>query len=409
MNQSSHHPLAEIWKHFNGHVADYQKVFAELASVIPHAQALVVTTFPRTGTQILQPVQLPEGLLRSYQRDQLINDGPTWQALARRTVVADAQCFPGQSLQDTAYYQQWMLPAGFAHVAAAPLSGPLFLGYPGALHLYRRSGEPAFTSHELEALGRFASEMSQALRQNRASRLEATHGSVADWEAMGCCRQLIFDSAAKLVNIYHDGQTLDAKLMSSVHEFAQKQLARASKGAHNKTDRVEFTDSTGEIWAFRAAAYPKFPALGDGPFVFLCLQPPVYEWATIRPTDLQADPEVSRLAGTLSFMQQEFSRMPILDEIAGKAHLSPFHFHRRFTELLGQTPKSFQLACQIHEAKKLLVERKTSLADIAAKCGFAHQSHFTSRFKQATGLTPTRWRRRYVDRASEQSSDRVAS
>jgi AraC family transcriptional regulator len=31
--------------------------------------------------------------------------------------------------------------------------------------------------------------------------------------------------------------------------------------------------------------------------------------------------------------------------------------------------------------------------DIASSCGFAHQSHFTSRFKQATGLTPTRWRK----------------
>ena len=27
---------------------------------------------------------------------------------------------------------------------------------------------------------------------------------------------------------------------------------------------------------------------------------------------------------------------------------------------------------------------------IARDCGFAHQSHFTSRFKQASGLTPTR-------------------
>jgi AraC family transcriptional regulator len=135
----------------------------------------------------------------------------------------------------------------------------------------------------------------------------------------------------------------------------------------------------------------------------------VYEWATVRPADLQADPELAKLVSTLSFMRQEFSRMPILTEISGKAHLSPFHFHRRFSELLGQTPKSFQLGCQIHHAKKLLIERKTNLADIAAKCGFAHQSHFTSRFKQAVGLTPTRWRRRTAERLEgEESSDRIA-
>ena len=63
----------------------------------------------------------------------------------------------------------------------------------------------------------------------------------------------------------------------------------------------------------------------------------------------------------------------------------------------GQTPKHFLLACQIHRAKQMLVERKQELSEIAKECGFAHQSHFTSRFKQATGLTPTRWRRLAAD------------
>ena len=82
-----------------------------------------------------------------------------------------------------------------------------------------------------------------------------------------------------------------------------------------------------------------------------------------------------------------------LVEIARTVHLSPFHFHRRFTELLGVTPKHFMLDCQIQQAKGELLARQKELARFAKECGFAHQSHFTSRFKQATGLTPTRWRR----------------
>lgn len=410
INQSLQHPeLAERWKIFAAHASDYQKAIAELVSQVPAVQTLVVTTFPRSGTQILQPVQLPEGLLRSYQRDQFINDGPTWQSICRKAVVADGHCFPGGSLQKSTYFQQWMQPAGLGHVAAAALAGPLFQGYPGSLHIYRKITDPAFTSHELEIFGRFASELSQAIRQQRTARLQSSHGPIAPWEEIGSSRQLIFDGAGKSVNIYRDSQPLDARLMSSIREFVQKSLAGASESSVSKGDRVKFTDSGGEIWVFRAMIYPTFPALGNGPFVFLCLQPPVYEWATVKPADLQVDPELARLASTLSFMQREFARMPILDEISGKAHLSPFHFHRRFTELLGQTPKSFQLGCQIQHAKKLLIERKTNLADIAAKCGFAHQSHFTSRFKQATGLTPTRWRRRTAERLErEQTSDRVA-
>jgi AraC family transcriptional regulator len=62
------------------------------------------------------------------------------------------------------------------------------------------------------------------------------------------------------------------------------------------------------------------------------------------------------------------------------------------------------LECQIHAAKTHLLSRTKDLADIAKDCGFAHQSHFTSRFKQATGLTPTRWRRMMLDRERAMAS-----
>jgi AraC-like DNA-binding protein len=164
-------------------------------------------------------------------------------------------------------------------------------------------------------------------------------------------------------------------------------------------DRLQLPDSRGDLWIFRAVTFRKYPALGDGPFVFFSLQPEAWEWDAVRGSEVQADPEMSRLIPAVKFMHDEFGRSPTLDEIAAKAHLSPFHFHRRFTDLLGQTPKHFLLACQIHRSKELLVERKKELAEIAKECGFAHQSHFTSRFKQATGLTPTRWRRLAADLA----------
>jgi AraC-like DNA-binding protein len=171
-------------------------------------------------------------------------------------------------------------------------------------------------------------------------------------------------------------------------------------GRESVAGRVDLPDNHGELWAFHSVLFREFPALGSGPYLFLCVQPPACEWNAVRNVDLQADPEITRLLPTLKFMHQEFHRGPTLNEIAAKAHLSQFHFHRRFTESLGMTPKHFLLACQIHEAKKMLVERKAPLTEIASACGFAHQSHFTSRFKQAVGLTPTRWRRFALDQQS---------
>jgi AraC-like DNA-binding protein len=139
--------------------------------------------------------------------------------------------------------------------------------------------------------------------------------------------------------------------------------------------------------------YRDYPALGGGPVLFFCLQPDFCEWSSLRPNDFQADGELSRLVPAMRFMQEHFRRGPRLTEVAKVVHLSPFHFHRRFTELLGITPKHFMLECQIHQTKVDMMGGQKDLADIARTCGFAHQSHFTSRFKQATGLTPTRWRR----------------
>ena len=45
------------------------------------------------------------------------------------------------------------------------------------------------------------------------------------------------------------------------------------------------------------------------------------------------------------------------------------------------------------DARTMLIEGKLELSTIARQCGFSHQSHFTSRFRQATGFTPTRWRK----------------
>ncbi len=111
------------------------------------------------------------------------------------------------------------------------------------------------------------------------------------------------------------------------------------------------------------------------------------------PSDFAADDEVARLIPALQFMQENFADEISLKHIARTVHLSPFHFHRRFTDLLGITPKHYLYDCQVAESKRRLAARDMDLKEIAASCGFAHQSHFTSRFKQATGLTPTQWRR----------------
>jgi AraC family transcriptional regulator len=70
------------------------------------------------------------------------------------------------------------------------------------------------------------------------------------------------------------------------------------------------------------------------------------------------------------------------------AHLSRA-FHRRF----GSPVLAYVRRARVRAAADLLRRSSLALADVAAAAGFADQSHLTRVFKQATGVTPGRYRR----------------
>jgi AraC-like DNA-binding protein len=84
--------------------------------------------------------------------------------------------------------------------------------------------------------------------------------------------------------------------------------------------------------------------------------------------------------------------IPKLSQAAVKAGFSMCYFHRRFALCTGQTFKDLVTTLQIAKAKALLLQG-IDLVGVATKCGFTHQSHFSSRFKHVVGQTPSRWRR----------------
>ncbi|MDB5319612.1 MAG: AraC family transcriptional regulator [Phycisphaerales bacterium] len=388
--------ISNLIKSAKGESLPYRQIFDAIEKAIPSAQVLMTSTLPRGGTQIVQPSNCPEIIVKGYNRDLHVEDRLTWQTIVSGKPVRGLTAWGSGEYESSRYVQELLEPAGLRYAAAAPLKAPVLSGYPGALHLYRKLGDQPFTDAELEQLAEFAAQLDEGIEDVRQQR----HPSEAEetpWSHYGAVRQLALDAKGKQ-HLPVNGHPLDQRLMQQIQQHAQHRLAHLGDEAI-PADRLQLPDSRGDLWIFRAITFNEYPSLGEGPFVFFCLQPEAWEWDAVRISDVQADPEMSRLIPAVKFMHDEFGRSPTLDEIAAKAHLSPFHFHRRFTDLLGQTPKHFLLACQIHRAKQLLVERKKELAEIAKECGFAHQSHFTSRFKQATGLTPTRWRRLAADLA----------
>ncbi|HUA60047.1 MAG TPA: AraC family transcriptional regulator [Verrucomicrobiae bacterium] len=82
-----------------------------------------------------------------------------------------------------------------------------------------------------------------------------------------------------------------------------------------------------------------------------------------------------------------------LSRLASECGLSVRHFARAFRRSTGMPPHRWLLRHRVERAQELLGKRALSLADVAAFCGFADQSHFTRVFTAMVGVTPGVWRR----------------
>lgn len=80
-----------------------------------------------------------------------------------------------------------------------------------------------------------------------------------------------------------------------------------------------------------------------------------------------------------------------LAELAALAGCSRFQLLRRFELRLGLPPHAWLRALRVERAR-CLIARGASLAQVAADCGFADQSHLNRCFTRHTGVTPGQWR-----------------
>ncbi len=80
-------------------------------------------------------------------------------------------------------------------------------------------------------------------------------------------------------------------------------------------------------------------------------------------------------------------------EVAALVNLHPVHVSREFRRRFRRTIGEHLELLRVEAACALLAGSDEPLTDVAARTGFADQSHFTRAFKRRIGLTPGRYRR----------------
>ncbi len=102
---------------------------------------------------------------------------------------------------------------------------------------------------------------------------------------------------------------------------------------------------------------------------------------------------VARINNAIVYIEEHLSEKLLLNDIAAKAFFSPYHFHRIFSLVVGETVNNFIVRKRIERAAGFLMrQRETPITEVAEVLGFTSLSSFSRAFKKFYGISPAEFR-----------------
>ena len=98
----------------------------------------------------------------------------------------------------------------------------------------------------------------------------------------------------------------------------------------------------------------------------------------------------------IAFITENLGERLDLEALAEAAYFSPYHFHRIFTRILGETPNVYVNRLRVERAANLLIRNPSlSITEIALTTGFSSSAAFARSFKQYFGRSASEWKIHY--------------
>jgi AraC-like DNA-binding protein len=115
------------------------------------------------------------------------------------------------------------------------------------------------------------------------------------------------------------------------------------------------------------------------------------------------------LISTLVYIQTHLGDDLPLDELARRAGFSPYHFHRIFTEFVGEPVKEHIRRLRLERGAYRLKISQDLVLQIALEAGFKTHESFTRAFARKFGVNPSHFRQDFLKAAQERKKRRGAA
>ncbi len=94
----------------------------------------------------------------------------------------------------------------------------------------------------------------------------------------------------------------------------------------------------------------------------------------------------------INYMERNYQRELSVEELADVCKLNRSYFSKLFKDSMGCPPQEFLIRLRLAHAADLMKGTRRTIGDIAMRCGYPNQLHFSRAFKKRYGVSPREWR-----------------
>ncbi|GGG88553.1 helix-turn-helix domain-containing protein [Paenibacillus radicis (ex Gao et al. 2016)] len=119
----------------------------------------------------------------------------------------------------------------------------------------------------------------------------------------------------------------------------------------------------------------------------------MYELYRISSGQVALDARTS-VEQTKEYINSHYDEAMTVQSLANMASISPSYYMELFKKLVGQSPIEYLTSVRIAAARRLIENTDAPARQVAQAVGYRDPFYFSRQFKQATGMSPSRYARR---------------